>query len=160
MKIKRRKLIAAILLFLAAFVVFLYAHKIRNYPKTLITVNGATIYLGPKETVEMMKKLVTPDSDRMAYSSMSPDYEWAKANWDKKNKESIGLIILGIWLLIGAAMIVRSGKHTKTIVEQVIVEEVEGGTPCVSCGKRIASDSKTCPFCGWTQPRRDYEPAA
>jgi len=152
MKTKRRKLIAATLVVLVAFAVFSYAYKVRNYPKTIITVNGGTIYLGPKETVEMMEKLVTPDPDGMAHSSMSPDYEWAKANWDKKNKESIGLIIFGFWLLVGAAMIVRSRKHTKTIVEQVIVEEVEGGTPCVSCKKRIAVGSKICPFCGWTQP--------
>jgi hypothetical protein len=33
-----------------------------------------------------------------------------------------------------------------------IVEEVEGGTPCVACEKRIAVGSKLCPFCGWTQP--------
>lgn len=35
----------------------------------------------------------------------------------------------------------------------VPVEEVENGTPCVACEKRIANDVKLCPFCGWTQPR-------
>lgn len=32
------------------------------------------------------------------------------------------------------------------------VVEVEGGKPCVACGKRIANDSTICPFCDWTQP--------
>jgi hypothetical protein len=40
-----------------------------------------------------------------------------------------------------------------------IVEEIEGGTPCVACGKRIADRTKYCPFCGWTQPREFYDPA-
>jgi hypothetical protein len=31
-------------------------------------------------------------------------------------------------------------------------EEVEDGTPCVACEKRIAVGSKLCPYCGWTQP--------
>jgi hypothetical protein len=131
MKTKLRKLTAVTLLVLGAFAVFLYAYKVRNYPKTIITINGTTIYLGPKESVEMMEKLVTPDPDGMAHTSMRPDYEWAKADWDKRNKESISLIILGLWLLVCAAMIVRAGNQIKAIVEQVIVEEVEGGTPCV-----------------------------
>jgi len=38
------------------------------------------------------------------------------------------------------------------------VAEVEGGTPCVACGKRIAERTKYCPFCGWTQPREFYDP--
>ena len=33
-----------------------------------------------------------------------------------------------------------------------VLEEVEGGTPCVACAKLIAVGSKLCPFCGWTQP--------
>lgn len=33
-----------------------------------------------------------------------------------------------------------------------VVEELEGGTPCVCCEKRIAEGLKYCPFCGWTQP--------
>ncbi|MGA2246070.1 MAG: hypothetical protein ABSH48_13805 [Verrucomicrobiota bacterium] len=41
-----------------------------------------------------------------------------------------------------------------------IVEEMEGGTPCVACGRRIAGRTKFCPFCGWTQPREFYDPAA
>ena len=28
----------------------------------------------------------------------------------------------------------------------------ETGPPCVSCGKHMPEASKTCPFCGWTQP--------
>jgi RNA polymerase subunit RPABC4/transcription elongation factor Spt4 len=36
--------------------------------------------------------------------------------------------------------------------EKVILEEVEGGTPCVACEKLIAVGKKFCPFCGWTQP--------
>ena len=36
--------------------------------------------------------------------------------------------------------------------EKELVEEVENGTPCVACEKRIAVGSKFCPFCGWTQP--------
>ena len=39
-----------------------------------------------------------------------------------------------------------------------IVEEVEGGAPCVACGKGIAPRTKDCPFCGWRQPREFYEP--
>ena len=31
-------------------------------------------------------------------------------------------------------------------------DEVEGGVPCVRCGKHLAIGSKTCPFCEWTQP--------
>jgi RNA polymerase subunit RPABC4/transcription elongation factor Spt4 len=41
-----------------------------------------------------------------------------------------------------------------------IVEEIEGGAPCVACGKRIADRTKYCPFCGWTQPREFYDTAA
>jgi len=37
--------------------------------------------------------------------------------------------------------------------EKEIMQEEEGGTPCVACGKRIADRTKYCPFCGWTQPR-------
>jgi len=33
-----------------------------------------------------------------------------------------------------------------------IAEELEGGTPCVACEKRIAVGTKFCLFCGWTQP--------
>jgi len=33
------------------------------------------------------------------------------------------------------------------------VEEVEGGTPCVCCNKRITNEAEICPFCGWSQPR-------
>ena len=33
-----------------------------------------------------------------------------------------------------------------------VVEEVEGGMPCVACEKQIVVASKYCPFCGWTQP--------
>ena len=33
-----------------------------------------------------------------------------------------------------------------------MVEEVEGGMPCVACEKQIAVGLKYCPFCGWTQP--------
>lgn len=33
-----------------------------------------------------------------------------------------------------------------------VVEEIENGTPCVACEKRIAVGLKLCPFCGWTQP--------
>jgi hypothetical protein len=41
-----------------------------------------------------------------------------------------------------------------------IVEQMEVGTPCVACGKRIADRTKCCPFCGWTQPREFYDPDA
>ena len=36
--------------------------------------------------------------------------------------------------------------------QKQILEEAEGGTPCVACEKRIAVGSKFCPLCGWTQP--------
>jgi hypothetical protein len=36
--------------------------------------------------------------------------------------------------------------------EAKIVEEVEGGIPCVACEKHIAIGVKNCPFCGYTQP--------
>ena len=35
---------------------------------------------------------------------------------------------------------------------EAVVEETEGGRPCVACEKHIPVDSKLCPFCGWTQP--------
>jgi len=41
-----------------------------------------------------------------------------------------------------------------------VVEEVEGGMPCVACEKQIAVGSKYCPFCGWTQPREFYDNVA
>ena len=37
-------------------------------------------------------------------------------------------------------------------IQKEIVEEVAGGAPCVACAKRIAVETKCCPFCGWTQP--------
>ena len=40
------------------------------------------------------------------------------------------------------------------------IEEMAGGVPCVACGKHIADRTKYCPFCGWTQPREFYDPAA
>jgi ribosomal protein L37E len=43
---------------------------------------------------------------------------------------------------------------------QEMAQEMEGGAPCVACGKRIAERTKYCPFCGWTQPGGAYDPAA
>jgi ribosomal protein L32 len=48
---------------------------------------------------------------------------------------------------------------TPAIEKKEIVEEMESVAPCVACGKRIAR-TKYCPYCGWTQPREFYEPAA
>lgn len=36
--------------------------------------------------------------------------------------------------------------------KEKVVEEIEGGTPCVACGKHMQIGSEICPFCGWTQP--------
>jgi hypothetical protein len=41
--------------------------------------------------------------------------------------------------------------------EKEIIEEVDDGIPCVSCGKSIKIGVKYCPFCSYTQP---YEPLA
>ena len=38
--------------------------------------------------------------------------------------------------------------------QKEIVEEIEGGVPCVACEKQIAVGTKYCPFCGWTQPSK------
>ena len=38
-----------------------------------------------------------------------------------------------------------------------LADELDGGIPCVSCGKRIEIGVKYCPFCDYTQP---YEYAA
>jgi hypothetical protein len=77
--------------------------------------------------------------------------------------EIIGLIAVAAWFLFGAPPIqhfaypetraksTAEGKAAEK-VESKVVEEVENGSPCVRCNKRISADSKICPFCGWTQP--------
>jgi RNA polymerase subunit RPABC4/transcription elongation factor Spt4 len=47
---------------------------------------------------------------------------------------------------------IQRGQATPAPDKEEVVEEVEGGRPCVACEKRIAVGTKFCPFCGWTQP--------
>lgn len=35
---------------------------------------------------------------------------------------------------------------------KAVIEEPEGGTLCISCGKRIETHVKHCPYCDYTQP--------
>jgi hypothetical protein len=68
------------------------------------------------------------------------------------------LVGAAVWFLFGAPPIQRwaypEAKPSAPVERKKVeaIEEVEGGKPCVSCGKRISHDSKICPFCGWTQP--------
>jgi len=65
-----------------------------------------------------------------------------------------GLVAAAVWFLFGAPPIQRWAypeAKTSSVPKSVEVEEV--GMPCVSCGKRIPEGSKTCPACGWTQPK-------
>jgi hypothetical protein len=43
-------------------------------------------------------------------------------------------------------------KATPPPVKSEIIQEIEGGVPCVACGRRISDKTELCPFCGWTQP--------
>ncbi len=57
-----------------------------------------------------------------------------------------GLIPLGVLVLagFGVAYLVKQGKHSTPVPPPVQVQ-----TPvCVSCGKPLASDWTTCPYCG------------
>jgi hypothetical protein len=70
-------------------------------------------------------------------------------------------LILRYKIKTGTAILKKpsSEQTTTTPDKKEIVEEVEGGTPCVACEKRILVGSKVCPFCGWTQPREFYDSA-
>ena len=66
-----------------------------------------------------------------------------------------GLVAASVWFLFGAPPIQRWAypeAKTSSAPASEPVEEV--GTPCVRCGKNMPDDSKTCPSCGWTQPRQ------
>lgn len=113
MQTVKKKFTLCLAISLTAVAMFWWGYRVRNFPKTQITSAYGVRYLGPKESLELYEKLVTPGPDGMAYSSLRSEYDKAKNDWQQKSLASGILNLLGLSLLVcsGAMIMPRTRQH-------------------------------------------------